>query len=65
MVSGRATLCHLNESLAAQAMTNLAERGLLGVLEHESTLSNWAFRMRFFGHQIFVFGPEALGLPSP
>jgi hypothetical protein len=33
MVSGRATLANLGESLAAQAMTDLGERGSLGVRE--------------------------------
>jgi hypothetical protein len=46
-------LANLGENLATQAMANLAERGSLGVREHQS-----AFQLVFpdavFGGQIFV-----------
>ena len=52
MVSGRATFAHLGENLAAQAMTDLTQRGSLGVGELQSP-----FRVdlqdAIFGGQIF------------
>jgi hypothetical protein len=38
--------CELGENLATQATLNLAERGSLGVREHQLAFS-WSFRMRF------------------
>ena len=40
-------------------MTNLAERGLLGVLEHESTFQ-LGLQDAVFGRQIFVSGQKLL-----
>jgi hypothetical protein len=51
IVSGRPT--DLGENLATQAMTNLAERGSLGVREHQSAFQ-LVFQDAVFGGQIFV-----------
>jgi hypothetical protein len=57
IVSGRPT--DLGENLATQAMTNLAERGSLGVREHKSAFQV-VFQDAVFGGQIFVPGQQLL-----
>ena len=51
--------CDLGENLATEAMTNLAQRGLLGVREHQSAFQ-LVFQDAVFGSQIFVPGQQLL-----
>jgi hypothetical protein len=50
--------CNLGKNLATQAMTNLAERGSLGVREHHSAFQ-LVFQDAVFGGQIFVPGQRS------
>jgi hypothetical protein len=49
--------CDLGENLAIQAMTNLAERGSLGVREQQSAFQ-LVFQDAVFAGQIFVTGQQ-------
>src|SRR5262245_59169347 len=59
MVSGCATVATSARTFAAQTMTNLAERGSVGVREPQSTIQ-LSLQDAVFGGQIFVLRQQLL-----